>query len=116
VAANASCTGTRSSTVTAYVMAPATSGNAANECDCASGLTNCSGTCRTSCEAAPSTTCTTWLKCTCATPGRCTCASLPCDSTPCAQYCSDRGYTYYQEFDNSSPFFGCYTYVCGCCN
>jgi hypothetical protein len=50
------CTGAQK-TGTISITSPATSGKTANACGCASGLTNCSGTCASCCN------CTSWNYC-----------------------------------------------------
>jgi hypothetical protein len=110
------CYSAYTSSLTATITAPASSGQSTNSCGCASGLKDCSGTCQNTCNAV-------WLAACNTTRGydytlalgahsqyhmgraRCTQIDLPSE-------CGALGYPYYGSGEDMSG----YAFACGCCN
>jgi hypothetical protein len=103
------------SSCTTGCCTPAGSGQPVGDCGCASGLQNCSGTCRSTCGAVWSADCTRGAWGWVIAAGRGNTfheAQVTCASIDPITYCGEKGFAYYGSYlDDNDKSFGC-----GCCN
>ena len=102
------------SSCTSGCCTPATAGQPVGSCGCASGLTNCSGTCKSSCGATFSSACTVPFGKTLfgGQGDNSYWAEQMCASVDIPAECGSLGYKYYGLFLQTDVR----VFACGCCN
>ena len=109
------------SSCTSGCCTPATNGQPIGSCGCASGLTNCSGTCKSSCNATYSTCPRSSYMASMGmiggSPQVCPCGPAPWSgAASCAADCGAAGYNYYYQFYEDISDRSCVCGACLCCN